>query len=142
MTAQQQQQQRIYLPDIVGSGYGEFWRSKQRTIAVKGSRRSKKSKTTALKIIWLMLKYPLSNALVVRRYYNTLKDSCFTELKWAISRLGADNCFKAKESPLEIVNIITGQKIYFRGLDDSNKITSITAEKGALCWMWVNFGSQ
>ncbi len=129
--------QDLYLPDIVGGGYGTFWRSKARVIAVKGSRRSKKSKTTALKIIWLMLKYPLSNALVVRRYYNTLKDSCYTELKWAITRLGADGCFRCKESPLEITNIHTGQKIYFRGLDDPLKITSITCEKGSMCWLWV-----
>ena len=43
----------------------------------------------------------------------------------------------AKESPLEIVNRRTGQKIYFRGLDDPYKITSITVEHGYLCWCWI-----
>ena len=31
----------------------------------------------------------------------------------------------------------TGQKIYFRGLDDPLKVTSITVEHGYLCWMWI-----
>jgi phage terminase large subunit len=128
---------RVYLPDKIGGGYGTMWRSKQRYIAIKGSRRSKKSKTQAQKIIYQIVKYPLSNALVVRRYYNTLRDSCFAELKWAIHNLGLDEYFRCKESPLEIQYIPTGQKIFFRGMDDTLKITSITVEVGALCWLWV-----
>ena len=31
----------------------------------------------------------------------------------------------------------TGQKIYFRGLDDPLKVTSITVSKGILSWLWV-----
>ena len=33
--------------------------------------------------------------------------------------------------------IPTGQKIYFRGLDDPLKVTSITVEIGYLCWCWI-----
>lgn len=128
---------KIYLPDKIGRGYGTMWRSKCRYIAIKGSRRSKKSKTQAQKIICQLIKYPLSNALVVRRYYNTLRDSCYAELKWAIHNLGLDEYFRCRESPLEITYIPTGQKIFFRGLDDALKITSITVEYGALCWLWV-----
>lgn len=127
----------IYLPDKIGRGYGTMWRSKCRYIAIKGSRRSKKSKTQAQKIIYQLVKYPLSNALVVRRYYNTLRDSCFAELKWAIKNLGLEEYFRCKESSMEITYIPTGQKIFFRGLDDALKITSITVEVGALCWLWV-----
>lgn len=128
---------KIYLPDIVGGGYGKMWRSKARYIAIKGSRRSKKSKTQALKLIYQLLKHPLSNALVARRYYNTLHDSCFTELKWAINRFGVREYFDVKEHPLEMTYTPTGQKIYFRGLDDAMKITSITCEIGYLCFLWL-----
>lgn len=128
---------KVYLPDKIGRGYGTMWRSKQRYIAIKGSRRSKKSKTQAQKIIVQIVKYPQSNALVVRRYYNTLRDSCYAELKWAIHNLGLDDYFRCKESPLEIQYIPTGQKIFFRGMDDTLKITSITVEVGALCWLWI-----
>ena len=127
----------VKLPEVVGKGYGTFWRWKGRYRAVKGSRASKKSKTTALWYITNMMKYPDANTLVVRKTYRTLKDSCFTELKWAIHRLGVDAFWDIKESPLEMTYKPTGQKIYFRGLDDPLKVTSITVDQGVLCWMWI-----
>ena len=83
------------------------------------------------------MEYPEANMLVVRKVYRTLKDSCFTELKWAIKRLKVEAWWDIKESPLEMTYRPTGQKIYFRGLDDPLKITSIAVEVGALCWMWI-----
>ena len=126
-----------HLPDLVGGGYGRFWNFRGRYRVVKGSRRSKKSKTMALWLITNMIAYPQSNALVVRKVYRTLKNSCFTELKWAIRRLGAESWWAIRESPLEMTYIPTSQKIYFAGLDDPLKITSISVEVGALTWMWV-----
>lgn len=129
--------QKVFLPDLVGKGYKSFWNFKGRYRAVKGSRRSKKSKTMALWTIYNLMKYPESNMLVVRKTYRTLKDSCFTELKWAIKRLGVEQWWDVKESPLEMTYRPTGQKIYFRGLDDPLKITSIAVEVGVLSWMWI-----
>ena len=128
---------KLSLPKLVGKGYGTFWRFKGRYRLVKGSRRSKKSKTMALWTISEIMEYPEANMLVVRKVYRTLKDSCFTELKWAIKRLKVDAWWDIKESPLEMTYKPTGQKIYFRGLDDPLKITSIAVEVGALCWMWI-----
>ena len=48
-----------------------------------------------------------------------------------------DSLFDCKLSPLEITYKPTGQKIYFRGLDDPLKITSITVDVGCLCWCWI-----
>ena len=127
----------INLPEVVGRGYGTFWRFKGRYRVCKGSRASKKSKTTALNIIKRMMEYPQANTLVVRKVFRTLKDSCFTELKWAIHRLSVDAFWEVKESPLELTYKPTGQKIYFRGLDDPLKVASITVETGYLCWMWI-----
>jgi len=127
----------IHLPDYVGGGYGKFWRWRGRYRVCKGSRASKKSKTTALWYIVNMMKYHDANLLVVRKVFRTLKDSCFTELKWAINRLGVAAYWEVKESPLEMTYTPTGQKIYFRGLDDPLKVTSITVEHGYLCWMWI-----
>lgn len=130
-------ERRIYLPEIVGRGYATFWHYKGRYRAVKGSRASKKSRTMGLWLIYNLMKYPGANALVVRKTYRTLKDSCFTELKWAIHRLAVDNYWYVKESPLEMTYKPTGQKIYFRGLDDPLKVTSIAVDHGVLCWMWL-----
>ena len=127
------------MSDFVGGGYSDFWKFKGRYRIVKGSRASKKSKTAALWYISNLskAKYKEANLLVIRKTFRTLKDSCFTELKWAINRLGMQNTWVTKESPLEIINVETGQKIYFRGLDEPLKVTSITVDTGVLCWLWI-----
>lgn len=103
----------------------------------KGSRASKKSTTTALKLIVRLMQYPLANALVVRQTASTLKDSCYAQLKWAINRLGVGAYWKCTVNPLQMTYLPTGQKILFKGLDDSLKITSITVDKGHLCYVWL-----
>lgn len=128
---------KINLPDIIGKGYGTYWNYKGRYRVCKGSRASKKSKTTALNVIYRTLQYPLSNTLVVRKTERTLKDSCYADLKWAIHRLGVDDLFICKVSPLEIIRKDTGQKILFRGLDDPLKVTSITVDIGFLNFCWI-----
>lgn len=126
-----------YLPDIVGKGYKTFWNFRGRYRICKGSRASKKSKTTALWIIYNMQRYKEANALVIRKTFRTLKDSCWTDLKWAVHRLGTDYLWQFTLSPLEATYLPTGQKILFRGLDDPLKVTSITVGVGVLCWMWI-----
>lgn len=127
----------IKLPEVVGKGYGDYWRFKGRYRVVKGSRASKKSTTTAMNMIYRIMKYPQSNVLVVRKTFRTLQDSCFAQLKWAIRRLNVEEYFDYKYSPLEIVYKPTGQKILFRGLDDPLKVTSVTVNVGYLCFLWV-----
>ena len=128
---------KIYLPDVIGRGYGAFWRFKGRYKAVKGSRASKKSSTQSIKVIVEIMENPCINWLVVRKTERTLRDSCYAQLKWAIRRLGVDKYFKCSVSPLEITYLPTGQKILFRGLDDPLKVTSITVEVGSLCRLWI-----
>lgn len=128
---------KIRLSDVVGGGYNDFWHDKHRYRVLKGGRASKKSTTTALWFIHNIMKYPGANALVVRQVYNTHKDSTFAMLKWAATRLGVYNKWKFTEVPLECTYKPTGQKILFRGFDDPLKLTSITVDKGALCWVWI-----
>lgn len=129
------------LSKVVGKGYRDFWNSRRRYLVCKGSRGSKKSKTTALRLIVNLMSHPEANALVIRRYARSLRDSCFADLKWAIHRLGFDSDWRATVSPLEIVRISTG-KILFRGLDDGQKVTSFTVAQGVLCWVWCEEASQ
>ena len=128
---------RVNIAEVVGGGYKEFWNSKHRYLCVKGSRGSKKSCTAALKIIYNMMKYDKANTLVIRRVFNTLRDSCWTQLKWAAERLQVSHLWKFNLSPLSAEYLPTGQKIYFRGMDDPMSITSITVDKGYLCWVWL-----
>lgn len=131
------EENKIWLPEIIGKGYYRYWHFKGRYRICKGSRASKKSKTTALNFIYRIMKYKDANLLVIRKTFRTMKDSCFSELKWAIERLGVLEYWNCQTSPLEMTYLPTGQKIYFRGLDDPLKITSITVSKGVLCWLWI-----
>ena len=127
----------VSIKETIGKNYGDFWNTRCRYRVCKGSRGSKKSKTTALNMITRIVQYPESNGLCVRRYGNTLRDSVFSDLKWAIHKLQLDDFFYWTVSPMEIIYRPTGQKILFRGLDDGLKITSISVDKGVLCWVWI-----
>lgn len=133
---------QVNLAEEVGKGYGEFWRCRKRYRIVKGGRGSKKSCTMALWLITNMMKMPLANAVVIRRYFNTHRDSTFAQLKWAINKLQVKPLWKATMNPLELTYIPTGQKILFRGFDDPQSITSITVEIGHLCWVWIEEAFQ
>lgn len=128
---------RIRLSEIVGGGYGSFWNSRKRYRVLKGGKGSKKSTTTALNMIYRLMKYPESNILVVRAVMNTHRDSTFAQLKWAQEKLGVSHLWKNTVSPLEMIYLPTGQKILFRGFDDVLKLASTTVEKGYLCWVWI-----
>ena len=101
-----------------------------------GGRGSTKSSFISLKIIDLIKKNGNMHALVLRQFGNTIKDSVYNQLLWAISALGLDSEFTATKSPLEITHIPTGQKIYFRGADKPEKIKSIKPEFGYIGIVW------
>ena len=127
----------VDLAETVGGGYGAFWRFTGRYRVVKGSRASKKSKTTALNVIYRMMQYPLANTLVVRKTANTLRDSCFSDLKWACNRLKVSHLWSFNVSPLSATYKPTGQQVFFRGLDDPLKLASISCPVGVICWAWL-----
>ena len=131
-----EEQNVVSLREIIGGGYDWFFKSKHEYIALKGGRGSKKSKTAAIRWIYLLLKYPEANLLVVRKTFATLKDSCYSDLLWAMERLKVSHLFNATKNPLEITLKHTNQKILFRGMDEASKITSISVPKGVLCWCW------
>lgn len=125
------------LKSIVGKGYKEYWNYTGRYRVVKGGRGSKKSKTTALNFIYRIITNKDVNLLVIRKTYRTLKDSAYSELVWAIEMISDKKLWTLKTSPLSITYKKTGQQIFFRGLDDPMKITSITVNRGYLCFMWI-----
>lgn len=127
----------VYLPQVVGGGYHEFWNCRRRYRVVKGGKASKKSSTAALWYIYHMMKYPDANLLVVRNVYRTHADSTYAQLRWAIRRLGVEELWSGSRSPLELCYRPTGQRILFRGFDSAEKLASTTVEQGVLCWVWV-----
>lgn len=63
--------------------------------------------------------------LVARRYYNSLGQSCYSELKNVIYTWGLEDCFKMGTSPYYLRNLKTGVEFIFIGLDDVEKVKSI-----------------
>lgn len=134
---EREQEKEKRVKAIVGGGYDEFWNDKHRYRVLKGGRGSKKSTTTALWFIYHIMKHPLANAVVVRKTFNTHKDSTYAQLKWAASKLGVLDKWDFIKSPVEATYLPTGQKILFRGFDDPLKLTSMTVAVGELCWVWL-----
>lgn len=114
--------------DIADGNYSEF--------VFPGGRGSTKSSFISLQIIDLLEKNPEMHACALRQVSNTLKDSVYNQILWAISALGLDSEYTAIKSPLEITKIKTGQKIYFRGADDGDKLKSIKPPFGYIGVLW------
>ena len=109
-------------------GHDEYW--------MKGGRGSTKSSFISECIPMLIVKYPFANAVIVRRFSNTLKDSVYEQIAWAINELGLGQFFRGTKSPMEFTYIPTGQRIVFRGLDDPLKLKSTKFAKGYAAIHW------
>lgn len=101
-----------------------------------GGRGSTKSSFCGLNVVDLIMKNEDMHACVLRQVADTLRSSVYQQILWAISALGLDSEFNCTVSPLEITRIKTGQKIYFRGADDPNKIKSIKTAFGYIGIVW------
>lgn len=114
--------------DIKAARHDEYW--------LDGGRGSTKSSFISLEIIQLLLKHPQMHAIVYRKVGNTLRESVYEQIIWAIDQLGLHNKFKYRKSPLEIQYKKTGQRIIFRGADDPMKSKSIKISFGYFGILW------
>lgn len=108
--------------DLISEGHSEYW--------LRGGRGSTKSSFISLAIVLGLWRDEHANAIVYRRVGNTIKDSVYEQLIWAIDTLHLAKYFKLKKSPLEIERICTGQRILFRGADNPMKSKSIKLKRG------------
>lgn len=102
----------------------------------KGGRGSTKSSFIALVLVILMILDKEFNAVCVRKVADTLQDSVYNQLIWAIDKLNLSYYFNYKSSPLQIIYKPTGQRFYFRGCDRPEKIKSIKCKVGKLKAVW------
>jgi len=82
------------------------------------------------------------NYLIVRNVSNTLRTSTFNEVKKAINDYGVSQLFNINKSDMIITCINNGYQIIFKGLDDEEKIKSITPEKGIITDIWVEEATE
>ena len=124
------------IPDTFHSVIRDIRDKKHLEYVLKGGRGSTKSTTFAMMIIELMKNHHDVHAVVCRKVGNTIKDSVYNKIKWAIGKQEFTEEFDSKLSPIEITLKATGQKIYFRGADDPDKIKSINPEFGYIGILW------
>ena len=114
--------------DLKRDGHAEYW--------LKGGRGSTKSSFISLVIVRGLLADPNANAIIYRKVGNTIKDSVYSQMLWAIDQLGLAPWFQAKVSPFELIYKPTGQRVLFRGADDPLKSKSIKLQHGYFRYLW------
>ena len=107
-----------------------------------GGRGSGKSSFVALEIVDGIMKTPAANGIIFRRYANTLRESVFSQISWAIDTLGASALWRGSLSPMVFTYLPTGQQIFFRGLDDPAKLKSIRPRRGIFKFVWFEEFSE
>ncbi len=119
------------LEDFMGEGHEEYW--------LRGGRGSTKSSFISLLIVLGIIQDPDANAIIYRRVGNTLKDSVFSQMLWAVNRLEQGPDFRTRLSPLELIYTGNGreQRILFRGADDPMKSKSIKLKQGYFKYLWL-----
>lgn len=101
-----------------------------------GGRGSTKSSFVSLEVIDILKRNPDQHAVVLRQVGNTLADTVYNQIQWAIGTLGLEAEWKFTRNPLEITCLTTGQKIFFRGADDPMKLKSIKPPFGHTGVVW------
>lgn len=124
------------IPDCFHWAIRDIRDKKHLEYVFKGGRGSTKSTTIGMTIVELMKNNHDIHAVVCRKVGNTIKDSVYNKIKWAIGKQEFTEEFDSKLSPMEITLKSTGQKIYFRGADDPDKIKSINPEFGYIGILW------
>lgn len=114
--------------DLKRDGHAEYW--------LKGGRGSTKSSFISLVIVRGLLADPNANAIIYRKVGNTIKDSVYSQMLWAIDQLQLAPWFQAKVSPFELIYKPTGQRVLFRGADDPLKSKSIKLQHGYFRYLW------
>lgn len=130
----------IKISDVITPHFRRFWtaskRKKHLRYVLKGGRGSGKSFHVALRVVHDVIEYPVS-ALVMRKVQNTIQKSVFQQIKLATKILGVEHLFRFVPSNLEITYRPRGNKIYFAGADDPNKIKSIKDAEFPLAILWI-----
>ena len=123
----------VYLP---------FLDCDDRYLVFYGGGSSGKSYFIATRWIYKLIQPALCNLLIVRQTADTNRRSTFPLLKQIISNWNLSEYFKINESDMRIRCTLTGNEVAFAGLDDVEKIKSITFASGELTSVWVEEATE
>ena len=119
----------IHMPKLTtwwNEKYIPIIQNRDRYIIMIGGRGSGKSFAVANMIILRLMTHKFFLGIGIRNAENDLRDSCYKELITAIERMKVSEYFDCTVSPMVIKCKITGNYMIFRGLDDPEKMKSLT----------------
>lgn len=122
--------------------YVPYLDNDDRYLIFYGGGSSGKSYYIAQRFIYKLIQPVRHNLLVVRQTGDTNRRSTFPLLKQVISNWNLAQHFKVNESDMRIVCKLTGNEVAFAGLDDVEKIKSITFANGELTDIWVEEATE
>lgn len=123
---------RVYIPQLENMA---------RVQIVYGGAASGKSKFKAQQAIYDLLSGG-RNWLVVRQVGRTIRGSVAQEIQRVIIEWGLSALFSINKTDGTITCIKNGYQIIFSGLDDVEKLKSITPAKGAITDVWVEEATE
>lgn len=101
-----------------------------------GGRGSTKSSYISQEILLLLMQHPECNAVILRKVANTLRNSVYRQMEWALDTLHLGEYWKKTVNPMEFIRRSTGQKILFLGVDDKSKLKSLKMPHGYVGVVW------
>ena len=122
---------------IVGKeGRGDLPPCKYSEVFMMGGRGSGKSYTVS-EWIWLALTNDhKKNAVVLRKTQSSIRKSCFKQMVKALKKLRLSDFWTVNKTDLTITNQYTKQQVIFLGLDDEDKVRSVTTDVGYSSIIW------
>ena len=119
---------KVNIQSNVNPHFKSVWTTSKPYNVLKGGRNSFKSSVIALLLVYMMIPFIISgkkaNVVVIRKVGNTIRDSVFLKIQWALNKFGLSGRFKATVSPFKIQDTVTGSCFYFYGQDDFQKLKS------------------
>ena len=116
------------ISELIPRAFHSLWRaamdSETLNVVAKGGRGPGKSSDIAIIISQLLMRYPV-NAVGIRYVDNTLEQSIFEQMKWAIYYQEVEHLFKFNKSPLRITYLPRGNYMIFRGAQNPERLKSL-----------------
>lgn len=125
-----------FLPEKFHAVWKASLNSEILNVVCKGGRGSGKSSDIAHIITQLLMRYAV-NAVGIRRVDNTLEQSIYEQMKWAIAEQEVTHLFKFNKSPLKITYIPRGNYMIFRGAQDPERIKSLKDSRFPFAIGWI-----
>ena len=127
-------------PDVFNSAYLPHLRDYSRTQIYYGGSASGKSVFLAQRTVCDVMAGG-RNYLICRQVGRTIRGSVFTEVCRVISDWGVGRLFAINKTDM-LITCSNGYQIIFAGLDDTEKLKSLTPAKGAITDVWVEEATE